>query len=354
MSDVDAPLDHHLDELNDVLGEGLDDVLAHCTGYPARGPVSRRRRLAYLDEHTRDASAVYVNTIGRTVEQVHEEEALRRAIAAFLDDPSYEWSEQSPDEVRAAIRTFVEGSEDLAWARAPLPIPTLGDHLREAAGALRLPASLLVLSPFLVGVLPLWAALLRMQELRDPAPRIRPDEEHVRKLSELEDRLTQNQFSAVGYLKPGLLRRLTASSALRFVDYSARHIFNRGQLTGIKTIHFARWAFLDDGRRMIFTSNYDGSLESYMDDFVDKVAWGLNAVFSNGVGYPRTSLLVFGGARDEEAFKNFLRRHQLPTQVWFSAYGDLTAINIDNNARIRAGLYGEMSGSETQDWLQRL
>ena len=67
----------------------------------------------------------------------------------------------------------------------------------------------------------------------------------------------------------------------------------------MKTIHFARWVFIDGKRRMFFASNYDGSLESYMDDFIDKVAWGLNLVFSNGVGYPRTSWLVRGGARNE-------------------------------------------------------
>ncbi len=122
----------------------------------------------------------------------------------------------------------------------------------------------------------------------------------------------------------------------------------------MKTIHFARWVFLDDRRRLIFASNYDGSLESYNDDFVDKVWWGLNPVFSNGVGYPRTSWLFFGGAKQEQQFKDYLRNHQAPTQVWFSAYPDLTALNIENNARLRAGLYGEMSSEETQEWLRRL
>ena len=88
----------------------------------------------------------------------------------------------------------------------------------------------------------------------------------------------------------------------------------------MKTIHFARWVFLDGKRRVFFASNYDGSLESYMDDFIDKIAWGLNVVFSNGVGYPRTSWLVLGGARDELAFKDYLRTHQVPTRVWYSAY----------------------------------
>ena len=50
-----------------------------------------------------------------------------------------------------------------------------------------------------------------------------------------------------------------------------------------------------------------------MDDFIDRVAWGVNPVFSNGVGYPPTRWLVRGGARDEPRYKLYLRRHQLPT-----------------------------------------
>ncbi len=86
----------------------------------------------------------------------------------------------------------------------------------------------------------------------------------------------------------------------------------------------------------------------------NQVWWGLNAVFTNGVGYPRTSWLVLGGARNEQAFKDYLRRRQVPTQVWYSAYPELTAVNIDNNAQIRAGLSGELSRNETEAWLQRL
>ena len=127
-------------------------------------------------------------------------------------------------------------------------------------------------------------------------------------LAALEDHVVQNPFTAVGHVKPGLFRLLTLTAILFALDYATRHIFNRGNLAGVKTIHFARWVFLDGKRRMFFASNYDGSLESYMDDFIDKVAWGLNLVFSNGVGYPRTRWLVLGGAKDELAFKDYLRR----------------------------------------------
>jgi hypothetical protein len=91
-----------------------------------------------------------------------------------------------------------------------------------------------------------------------------------------------------------------------------------------------------------------------MDDFIDKVAWGLNAVFSNGVGYPKTNWLILNGAKNEQAFKNYIRVHQIATQVWYSAYDRLTALNIANNASIRAGLYRAMSETEAEEWLRLL
>ena len=75
-------------------------------------------------------------------------------------------------------------------------------------------------------------------------------------------------------------------------DYACRHIFTRGFLARVQTIHFAHWVFLDDKRRLVFVSNYDGSHQGYMDDFINKVGWGLNLLFSNGVGWPRTRWLV--------------------------------------------------------------
>ena len=89
-----------------------------------------------------------------------------------------------------------------------------------------------------------------------------------------------------------------------------------------------------------------------MDDFIDKISWGLNIVFSNGFGYPKTRWLVLDGARDELAFKDYLRRHQVPTRVWYSAYARLTAANVARNERIRDGLRGDMGREEAEQWLQ--
>jgi hypothetical protein len=142
---------------------------------------------------------------------------------------------------------------------------------------------------------------------------------------------------------------------LSTVNYAARHIVRRGRLARVRTIHFARWVFLDDRKRMVFFSNYDGTVDSYMDDFINKAGFGLNSVFSNGIGYPRTNWLVRDGCADEQKYKDFLRRHTLPTQVWYKAYPGLTAVDLERNGRIRQGLESSsMSEQETREWLSLL
>src|SRR5262245_40478841 len=90
-----------------------------------------------------------------------------------------------------------------------------------------------------------------------------------------------------------------------------------------------------------------------MDDSIDKAAWGLNAIFSSGDGFPRTAFLFCGGITDEKAYKRFLPTRQVATSVWYSAYPHLTTKNIANNEAIRLGLSQTMSDDETRLWLKR-
>jgi hypothetical protein len=349
LSDFDVPVDVHLEQLVETAGAGIDRVFGRCEGYPEGEPAGRAR-LDYLRRHVVREAARYVNTSGRTVRQIRHESALRDTIDAFLDDPGRNWDGRDPGDVRRAVREFVAQDPELAWALEPAERPGLVARTREKAHLVAVPLLTLPFVPILLVAAPFYALLLRLHEKRDEAPHVKPDEERVHLLAALEDHVVQNPFTAIGHVKPSRFRRLTLVVSLFYLDYATRHFFNRGNLSGVKTIHFARWVFIDGKRRMFFASNYDGSLESYMDDFIDKVAWGLNLVFSNGVGYPRTSWLVRGGARDELAFKDYLRVHQVPTGVWYSAYDRLTSLNIQQNERIRAGL---RRGDERK-WVQSL
>jgi hypothetical protein len=350
-ADVDGNEGAFLQRLVGVMGDGLDSLFSHCQHYPGRA-----RLLDFLAAASIPTAARYVNTIGRTVEQVRQEAALREAIQKFLDRnlDGTQSRDIEPRRVRSVIQEFVEHEPSLAWARRRVPPPEPSYVLGEKLHFLLVTGAGIVLFPVILIGLPVFLYFLRKHEKSDVAHDVTPDPAHVQELAAQEDHTVQNPFTSAGLVKPGPFRRFTANLVLFGTDFLTRHIFNHASLIGVKTIHFARWIFIDQKRRVIFVSNYDGSLENYMDDFIDKISWGLNAAFSNGVDFPRTNWLFLDGSRDEQVFKRFNLNHQLVAQFWYAAYPNLTALNVDNNSEIRAGLFGAMDDAATRAWLRRL
>jgi hypothetical protein len=349
LGDIDGTADVFLAELAKLAGDGLRRVFSHCKEYQPDADL-----LAWLKARSVAPAANYVNWVGRTVQQVREEEALRQAMESFLQQNSVSLPALAPRQVSDALRKFIAGERESGRVTLTPEAPTPpGWRLRNLLNLLALPILTLLFLPLLLLYLPIFLIQLRRREKSDPEIAPRVNRAHADQLGSIEDRDVTNQFSAMGSLKPGMFRRFTITAVLVVIDYTARHIFNRGKLARVTTIHFARWVFLDGGKRVIFASNYDGSLESYMDDFINKVGFGLNVVFSNGLGYPRTNWLILDGAKDEQHFKDFLRRHQMPTQVWYKAYPGLTAHDLRRNSLIRQGLErASMSDAELQEWLQ--
>lgn len=347
LAEVDTPVRAHLRDLASVPDETLSSLFALCEAYPGTGTVLSR--VEWLRRHQIGAAATYVHRVGRSLPQIRDEARLRERIEEFLDEPAHDWSGSTETEVHQAIREFVSKQPDLSWALRPAAPPAAGFRIREAAHRILAPAVV----PLLLPALPVWALVIRRLELRDEPERTPVSRERLTSLVQQEDFGVQNPFTATGYVKPGAVRRITLRTVLYGLDYFNRHVYGKDGLAGVRTIHFARWVYVDGGRRLVFASNYDGSLESYMDDFIDKLALGLNAVFSNGVGYPVTRWLLFGGAQDEQAFKSYLRAHQLPS-VWYSAYRDLSARNIDDNSKLREGLAGELDADRARSWLALL
>jgi hypothetical protein len=348
LADIDGPAEPFLEALATLLGDGLDRLYQHCRGYGGRQSL-----LDFLKRNTLPPAAKYVNTIGRTVDQVRHEAELHDALQAFLDQRPEQWPGKSAREVRAAVQEYVEHEPRLAWARQPVPPPEPSYVLGEKLHLLLVGIAGVVLFPVILAGLPIWAYFLRQHEKADVARDIAPSDEWRAALATQEDHGYQNPYSSAGFVKPGPFRRFTGTVVLWGTNVLTRHFFNHADLIGVKTIHFARWVFIDEKRRLFFASNYDGSLENYMDDFVDKIAWALNTAFSSGVDYPRTNWLIKDGAHDEQVFKRFNIMHQLVTPFWYAAYQGLSALNIDNNAAIRAGLYGAMDESTARAWLRR-
>ncbi|MDX2506774.1 MAG: hypothetical protein QNL62_20185 [Gammaproteobacteria bacterium] len=348
LGDCDGDMSSFLALLAVRAGPGLNKIFSFCEGFDQNNDL-----LTWMKVHNIQPEANYINTLGRTVTQVHEEAALHQSLSVYLQEIVAEVGRDDTRALRQKLLSYVELEKHAGrLSLTPEEATPGGWKVRNLLHKLGIPLLLLLLSPLFLLATPFLAWRLRMLERSDPELVIRPEQQHVRELSVQEDRYITNQFNVFGDIKPGIFRLFILKFALLLLNYSVRHIYNRNFLTRVRTIHFARWVLMDNNRRVFFASNYDGSLESYMDDFINKVAWGLNLVFSNGVGYPATRWLIKGGAEHEQKFKYTLRRHQLPSEVWYKAYPDITAYELSRNSRIRQGVeVRQSSDAEIRTWL---
>jgi hypothetical protein len=351
LGDVDGDANAFLGKLIKHAGGGLRKIFSCCQGF---GPDTDL--LDWMKQHDAPPIAAYVNWRGRTVRQIREEAALYDALENYIESQAAGLNGLSPRELHDKLRNFVNAEQSAGRLTLSKQSPTpIGWQIKNLAHMIGFPLLGLLLSPVLLVAAPFYIFALRRLEKSDPVVCPTADQKYSENLSSFEDHDVTNQFSAMGSLKPGLVRLLTTVGVLKIVNYGARHITRPGRLGRIRSIHFARWVFVAGRERMIFCSNYDGSVESYMDDFINKTGFGLNASFSNGIGYPRTNWLVRDGCVDERDYKEYLRRHTLPSQVWYKAYPGLSAVDLERNTRIRQGLeMSSMTDEQAREWVALL
>jgi Dyp-type peroxidase family len=330
----------------------------------------------------------FTGTPGMSVRRILDEARLAARIRELLD------ADAAPDAAMARlerVRAHIFKDATLKWAFVSEPVPLLGEG-RSLADSLRplflaalrdfflplvLPPVLVILYARLVQVLPLDRALwhfalaiiielllallvvvigywiLRRQEIADVPFDAEPDEEEMRKILARENPpgYAQNHLACVSFLKPGLVRRVTLRLALWLIGENRAHISKPGFIDKIGTIHFARWLRLPGTDRLVFLSNYDGSWQSYLEDFIARLREGLTSVWSNTRDFPKTANLIAGGAGDGARFKRWARRQQVPTRFWYSAYRRLSTDRIRTHAAIRHGFAAAANEIEAAQWL---
>ena len=385
---VDGPPEAFLRQLVRVAPRAVDAIYCYASGYPTAGSRTPDAVVGYLVANDIGVNTFYIARPGWSVEELRREQLLHDRIEAMLDglDPASP-AGASPEALHEWIGQRVREDPDLTWAATPPSAPFLVRHGAKVVTVVGGASVLALLGIIRVGAGPPGArrsmartallsivggvlgALVQLNvaeaedNRRDRARN--PDwltayerwTGAIGRIQAREDVQVQNHMISVTQIKPGAFRLGLLRTVLFVIDAVARLVANRGQLGGIGSIHFARWVITDDRRHLIFLSNYDGSWESYLGDFIDRASLGLTAVWSNtdnAVGFPRTRLLVTEGARDEVRFKYFARFSMVPTNTWYSAYPSLTVDNILNNIEIRKGLFATLDRDGARAWLRRL
>lgn len=376
----DGAVDGILEELIQHGGDGLGAIYGHCEGCPASGAKDEAGFIAWLKRNVVPIAAFYVGCRGQSLPSIQNAANLRAACEKLLDDgETTGLRSQSPSQIRTTIQGFVRGDASLKPISSTQPLTEIRKRSSRNVLIVKLILAVLILAiatsilaaifhsfipaaliPWLLIPLPLaallilFAIVLRINEIRD-AKIGKPLEGVVdQRVQEKQDIFSQNHMTTLTDIKPGMFRLGTLKFVLWLINLLAKTVYIAGELGGIPTIHFARWVFIDNNRRLLFFSNYDGSWDSYMGDFIDRANEGLTSIWGNTVDFPRTSWLAFEGARRVDEFKRWTRVHNVFNQVWYSAYPDQTICNIVQNITFREGLEGPMSDGDAQDWLRLL
>jgi len=354
----------------------IERVFECCAGYPPGLIADVDAWVAWMKRHAYPAGAFYTSYRGVPRARILNDRDVHAAIRDVIDgDDRIELGGLPPAEIQRRICAEVKRrrpdldcsatiDREAQWRTAVLAVLAIV-ALAVVAGLIALPCvagagwAALPLALVVAGVAGYGA--LRRREATDLASAYVRPVDVVAAVRDVEDQVAQNQLTHLVDLKPGAFRLALLWIVLKGINLLARFYFVHGALGGITAIHFARWVILRDRRpgvpkrhRLLFFSNYDGSWESYLGEFIDRAAAGLTAVWSNTRGFPATERLLGEGARDEEAFKQWTREHQLATQVWWSGVPDSTVQNILDDLWIRGRLDRGLADAELATWLRKL
>lgn len=370
-SNYDGDLDGHLAELIRITPD-MDAIWGSCEDYHGVQGFG-----AFIRAHMLEPEAFYIAFREETVERLHRNSAIRQQLATSLDSApaaslaTLLGASSSESFWMHAVSRFVEATERhivAAGRRLARALPIVGDLLsviarlgfkNVLAGTQRVTASL--------GRYPVFRFFNTITNNRLPPPKsdytsvgldncaalgpLGPGDEvpsnSIRRTPPgfREDVVTQNQLTVITVVDPAQLHRVKV--VLAAINAYAKRLAPPGSLIGISTIHFVRWVLIDEGRRLMLLSDYDGSWENYIDEFAEMILSGLDAIWESSFGYPAD------GARDLPAFKRFLRAHQAPSEVFFSAYPNETVLNIAND-RMLADALTLASKGRGMEALQRM
>ena len=337
----------HLEKLAEVELDPLRAAFACCEGFS--GSELAEELAEKLHARLVPSTACYEGHTARDLARIALERRVRELCLDFMSRAEKDSPARLFHALRSHLRLRTAWDPTLRGLDLDAPAPAEPDG---ALRSMRLRSGLTPWFTNLAPALPLVAYIGKIltwqredtcYDLRGELERLSDvDRAHLRELAANEDHGLQNPLTHVVPLRAGgeARKRVLALSHAYIARMALRHFNDIGELGGIPSIHFAKWALIDGGERLLFLSNYDGSWESYLGDFIDKADIGLNLAWACTLGYPKTFLLALGGARDEERFKAWSRSCQQPTPIFYSAYPDLSVAAVNNNTWIRQALHG--------------
>jgi hypothetical protein len=95
-------------------------------------------------------------------------------------------------------------------------------------------------------------------------------------------------------------------------------------LTKLKTVHFARFAFLANNTQLAVITTYDVSFEKYINDFIDEIGDVFNALLAHMADAPPLPV-----QKNRDAFLAYVKKNDLRCiEPFYSAYPQASVVTI--------------------------
>jgi hypothetical protein len=145
-----------------------------------------------------------------------------------------------------------------------------------------------------------------------------------------------SEFLVVTKIKPGQAPALRKT--IEALNSPSREQTRRAAVRDIGTIHDARHAIFDNDTRFLFASVFDGSWDTYIDDFATTaIADVFSEVFQFSEGFPGIS---------DPNVKDWFVAHQVPAISFTSAYPELTTKQVWKDQRVNEAFQAVLDSPE--------
>lgn len=94
-------------------------------------------------------------------------------------------------------------------------------------------------------------------------------------------------------------------------------------LNSIRTVHFARFVFLENNTKLAIITAYDGDLETYLKDFAAKIGDIFDLLFKYMVDPPPSPV-----QQHPDEYLAYVKANNAPVVSFYSAYPNSTVLDI--------------------------
>jgi hypothetical protein len=290
-AEYDGDLESYLRELIQI-SPGMDAIWSKCEGYQGKEFFEQ-----FIRKNGYETQAFYIAFRDETVESIKNKAAVRAHLERLLDD---QYALAKP---LLSVLSNLPPSTSL-WKKLRMCLATW----RKAFHDWWLSLALAIVKPLAV-----------LGETKD-FPLVTSVCSPQRNQNDLAPTIYDGQMITITEVRRS--RRLRLRLGFMVNEFLGKYGYPPGLFAYVGTLFSFRWVLIDNRKRLIFISVFDGSWQNYMGDFIDKIIWALDGIYNNTEGYPP------GGMTQVTEFQRWILEHQWEPQLFYKAYPKETVMKL--------------------------